>query len=144
MGVNHFTEEQLKILRDNPYVENATEKAITYTEGFREEFFLKYSLEEKIPSLILYEMGFDPKVLGRKRIDNIVQRVKKQSTRIEGFRDIRTDNVGRQKTREMSTEDELVYLKHKIALQSQQIEALKKINTINRKASWIQQKKNSK
>lgn len=44
----------------------------------------------------------------------------------------------------MSTDEEVAYLKHKIALQSQQIEALKKINTINRKASWIQQKKNSK
>ncbi|WP_431520428.1 hypothetical protein, partial [Staphylococcus aureus] len=35
----------------------------------------------------------------------------------------------------MTPEEEIQYLKHKVALQNQQIEALKKMNSINRRAS---------
>ena len=43
MGVNHFSKEQIDELSKNPYVQRVTEKAITYTEQFREEFYLKYN-----------------------------------------------------------------------------------------------------
>lgn len=66
MGVNYFTEEQQEKLRENPYMEKISEKAITYTEQFRVDFHYAYTVESKTPYLILYEMGFDPKVLGKK------------------------------------------------------------------------------
>lgn len=91
MGKKYFTPEQVEQLRQNKYVKNVSEKAITYTEEFREVFLLEYNTG-KLPSQILTEMGFDCKVLGRKRIQAISERVRKQSIRPEGFKDTRVDN----------------------------------------------------
>ena len=32
MGVNYFTDEQLRLLEENPYVVKASKKSITYSE----------------------------------------------------------------------------------------------------------------
>ena len=76
MGKNYFTPEQVEELRKNKYVKNVSEKAITYTEEFKEVFLLEYN-EGKLPSQILTEMGFDYKVLGERRVSNITQAVKR-------------------------------------------------------------------
>lgn len=145
MGINYFTDEQIEILKDNPYVEHVSEKAITYTEKFREEFYQRYSQSE-LPSVILRDMGFDPKILGKKRVSNLTSRIKKQAMRSEGFKDTRLNNSGRPKTKDMSKDEEIEYLKHKIEFLKQQNEALKKINFVNRKIQWEekQRQKNSK
>ena len=45
-------------------------------------------------------------------------------------------------TKERTTDEEIAYLKHKIALQKQQIDALKKMNFIHRKAAKALPRKN--
>lgn len=75
MGKNYFTPEQVEELRKNKYVKNVSDKAITYTEEFKEVFLLEYN-EGKLPSQILTGMGFDYKVLGGRRVSNITQAVK--------------------------------------------------------------------
>ena len=72
MGKNYFTPEQVDELRKNKYVKHVSEKAITYTEEFKEIFILEYR-NGKLPSQILLEMGFDYKLLGERRVSNIVQ-----------------------------------------------------------------------
>lgn len=42
MGKNYLTKDQIEKLRLNPYVKQVSEKAITYTEEFREEFYVRY------------------------------------------------------------------------------------------------------
>lgn len=140
MGINHFTDEQIEILKDNPYVKHVSKKAITYTEEFREEFYRRYSQSE-LPSLILRDMGLEPKLLGKRRVSNLTMRIKKQAKRSEGFQDTRLNNSGRPKTKDMSKDEEIEYLKHKIEFLKQQNEALKKINFVNRKAQWEEKKK---
>lgn len=143
MGINYFTDEQVKELEKNPYVKKVSNKAITYTEDFRKEFYLRYSNSQS-PSKILCELGFDTRVLGKSRITAITKRVKRQSKRTEMFSDQRRNNTGRPRTKEMTKDEEIAYLKHRIEYQKQEIEALKKINSINRKAQWKKQRsKNS-
>ena len=43
MGINYFTDEQVKQLMMNPYVKKVSKKAITYTEEFKEIFLIKYN-----------------------------------------------------------------------------------------------------
>lgn len=81
MGKNYFTAEQIEKLRDNPYVKNISEKSITYTEEFREQFYIRYQ-SDPYPSKILLEMGLDPAILGPSRVHNITKRVKKSSVQI--------------------------------------------------------------
>lgn len=142
MGVNYFTKEQQETLNKNPYVLKVSEKAITYTEEFREDFYRMY-ITGLSPSAILKELGFNPQVLGRKRIDHIVQGTKKMAEK-GSFRDTRADSSGRPKAKEMTPEEEIAYLKHKVEYQKQQIEALKKISFVEKKKIWKQHKKNTK
>ena len=143
MGVNYFTDEQIKILKDNPYIEKISYKSIKYSQKFKMEFWSRYSQGEA-PSSILSSFDIDSHNLGPKRISNIVQRIKKEAERLEGFEDTRKHNAGRPRTRDMSPEEKIVYLEHKIAYQKQEIEFLKKIRSLEREAYWKLQKKNTK
>ena len=140
MGVNYFTEEQRRKLSENPYVLKVSEKAITYTEEFREQFYIKY-INGMTPTNIMREMGFDVIALGERRISNTAQRIKKMAEK-GCFKDTRADSSGRPRTKEMTPEEEIAYLKHKIEYQKQQIEALKKISFVEKKKIWKQHKKN--
>lgn len=140
LGKNHFTEEQISLLDKNPYVKNISDRSITYTEEFREEFFIRYQ-ENPLPSKILMEMGLDPTILGQSRVYNISKRVKKQALRTTGFKDTRQGSSGRPRHKERTQDEEIAYLKHQVEYQKQQIDALKKINFIDKKAAWKQQHK---
>lgn len=142
MGVNYFTKDQMNKLSENPYVLKVSEKAITYTEEFREQFYIMYT-SGMTPTSIMREMGFDVIALGERRIANVAQRVKKMAEK-GCFKDTRADSSGRPRTKEMTPEEEIAYLKHKIEYQNQQIEALKKISFVEKKKTWMQHKKNTK
>ena len=124
MGVNYFSKEQVKELSENPFVLKVSETAITYSEEFREQFYIMY-IGGMSPTNIMREMGFDVIALGERRIANIVQRVKNMAEK-GCFKDTRTDSSGRPRTKEMTPEEEIAYLRHKVEYQKQQIEALKK------------------
>lgn len=124
MGKNYFTEEQQEQLRCNPYIEKVSEKSITYTKDFKERFTDEYN-SEKIPSQILADMGIDPHVLGKRRQDSIVARVKKYALRPGGFE--RLQKRGRPSTKELSDAERIHRLEQKVAYLSQENEFLKKI-----------------
>ena len=145
MGKNYFTQEQVEQLRQNKYVKNVSEKAITYTEEFKEVFLFEYN-EGKLPSQILDEMGFDYKVLGESRVSNITQAVKKQSVRPEGFKDTRADNpnVGRPSTRDLTTEEIIAKQKAEIELLKAKVEFLSDLKRLEREAMWKSSKSKKK
>ena len=143
MGKNYFTPEQVEQLRKNKYVKHVSEKAITYTEEFKEVFMIEYN-SGKLPSQILTEMGFNYKVLGRRRIDNIVQRTKNQSLRPEGFKDTRSTESGRPLERELSSEEQLERLKQENEILKAKVEFLSLLRRAEREAAWKESKSKKK
>ena len=143
MGVNYFSDEQVALLKDNPYIEKITNKSIKYSIKFKEEFWKRYSQGE-LSSAIVQSFGIDPKILGNSRLSNIVQRIKMEADRLESFEDTRRKNKGRPKTKNLTYEERIAYLEYKVAYQKQEIEFLKKIRSVEKKALWKQQKKNIK
>jgi len=141
MGVNYFSDKQIEELRRNPYVDKVSNKAITYSEVFK-QYFMNELNHGKFPTQIFREAGFDTKVVGKQRIDNFSRRIRKMADRIEGFTDLRTQHSGRPQTKERTPDEEIAYLQHQVALQKQQIDALKKMNFINRKVTKALPKKN--
>jgi len=133
MGKKYFTLEQQKALKRNQYVKNVTEKSITYTDEFKEDFYYEY-LKGKGPTQIMREMEFDTSVLGEKRIQSITERVKKYSQRPDGFKDTREGSSGRPRTKNLTIEDQLERLKHQNALLKQENEFLKKLEQNERRA----------
>ena len=145
MGKNYLTAEQVEQLRQNKYVKKVSEKAITYTEEFKEVFLLEYN-SGKLPSQILVEMGFDYKILGKSRIDNISRRYRKQSLRPEGFKDTRTDNpnVGRPSTKDLTAEEIIAKQKAEIELLKAKVEFLSDLKRLEREAMWKASKSKKK
>jgi len=108
-----FTEEEMKELERNPYVRKVSEKAITYTYEFKKHFIEEH-LRGKLPSQILREAGFDPKMLGKARVDSIGKRYRKMAERPEGLCDTRKGSSGRPRTKDLTPEEQIQRLKHKI------------------------------
>lgn len=143
MGKNYFTPEQVEQLKKNKYVKHVSEKAITYTEEFKEIFMLEYN-SDKLPSQILSEMGFDYKVLGEIRVNNITQRVKKQSIRPEGFKDTRSTESGRPRTKDLTQEELIERQKQEIEILKAKVEFLSLLRRAERKAAWKESKSKKK
>ena len=132
MGVNYFTDEQLRLLEENPYVVKASKKSITYSEEFKELYWIDYQNGMQ-PIEIFKKYGFDPYALGSRRRDNFTDRLKKQAAREDGFKDTRSKNSGRPSTKELSLEEQLERLKHKNEILQQENDFLKRVRFINRK-----------
>lgn len=141
MRKNYFTDEQVQQLNMNPYVKKASNKSITYTDDFKITFTKKY-LEGNPPSVILREMGFNPRILGKKRIDRFVGNIYKYKARGDDFSDQRGVNSGRPSLKEELTDKErIARLEHKIKYLKQENEFLKKIEFIDKKAELETQQK---
>lgn len=125
MKKNYFTNEQQEQLCANPYIEKVSDTTITYTKEFREIFMVEYQTG-KLPSQILREMEIDPRLLGKRRIDSIVQRSKQYELRPEGCEDTRRSNSGRPATKDLSEPEKIKRLEQKIAYLKQENEFLKK------------------
>ena len=132
MGTNYFTDEQLRLLEENPYVVKASKKSITYSEEFKELYWIDYQNGMQ-PIEIFKKYGFDPYALGSRRRDNFTNRLKKQAAREDGFKDTRSKNSGRPSTKELSLEVQLERLKHKNKVLQQENDFLKRVRFINRK-----------
>ena len=132
MGVNYFTDEQLRLLEENPYVVKASKKSITYSEEFKELYWIDYQNGMQ-PIEIFKKYGFDPYALGSRRRDNFTNRLKKQAAREDGFKDTRSKNIGRPLTKELSLEEQLERPKHKNEILQQENDFLKRVRFINRK-----------
>lgn len=143
MGINYFTDEQVKQLMMNPYVKKVSKKAITYTEEFKEIFLIKYN-QGMAPSAILRELQFDVRALGESRIHNISKRIRKQASRVAGFEDTRKGNSGRPATKELSNEEIIQRQKDEIEYLKQKVEFLSDLRRLEREAMWKESKSRKK
>ena len=140
MGKNHFTEEQQRNLSENPYIRKVSATTITYTKEFKERFEEEYRAG-KLPSQILIDMEIDPRVLGKRRKDSLVQRIKLYESRPEGCEDARKNSSGRPSTRELTDAEKIKRLEQKVAYLKQENEFIKKNIQMDREANWEYKRK---
>ena len=132
MGVNYFSDEQVKELEKNHYVKKVSAKSITYSEEFKELFWIGLQ-KGMTPGSIFRKYGFDPRMLGSIRTNSFTYRVKKEAAREEGFKDTRSTNSGRPSTKDLTIEEQLERLKQKYKILQQENDFLKRVRFINRK-----------
>jgi hypothetical protein len=156
MSLRFFTDEQVNQLRKNPNVKHVSNKGMTYTDDFKEQFIIENEAG-KLPREILEEAGFDIEVIGMDRVKSSAKRWREQNKRLEGLTDTRKDKSGRPRTKEL-TKDEIIerqraeieYLKQERAflLELKRLERLAiqkekssgKTNTTSSRASSIKKK----
>ena len=73
MARGKLSEEEMNILRKNKYVSDVEENRIIYTNEFKFHYMHEY-LAGKKPHQIFVEAGFDPHILGAKRIERASHR----------------------------------------------------------------------
>lgn len=132
MSRHVFTDEQIEELKRNPYVISVTSKYVNYSEEFKKLFLKDYN-DGMSPIDIFKKYGFDPDTLGEQRRHNFVMRIKKESQRLDGFKDMRKVNRGRPRTKDLTSEERIAQLNHKIDILKQENDFLKRVRSINRR-----------
>lgn len=134
MSRNQFTEEQLRILRQNPYVYSITGNRMTLTREFKELFMKAYNAGES-PRTILENHGFDISIIGDRRVWGISQHIREEYKKYGEFREgFGPRNQGNRSTaspdQPLSEKDELKQLRHEVDYLKQEVAFLKKISSI--------------
>lgn len=98
-----FSPKEINILQKNPNVQRVSQRAITYTDAFKNKFMDEY-LIGKLPREIFIENGFDVDVIGMKRIEQSAYRWKKayEKNGLIGLTDSRKAASGRPIKRELT------------------------------------------
>lgn len=133
MTKKYLTPIQQKDLKQNPYVKEVSDKAITYTDEFK-RLFIAQSETGKLPREIFEEVGFDVSVIGITRVRKAANRWRTAYKKhgISGLEDTRKHGSGRLRERELSIEEKYARLEVKMRLLEAENELLKKIDLLER------------
>ena len=129
-----FNDKKIKVLAKNPNVLRVSDKAITYSEEFKNRFIEENS-KGVLPRKIFEDNGFDIEIIGLKRIEQSAARWREKyaDMGVLGLKDSRKSNSGRPLLRELTAQEEIERLKAKISLLEIENEFLKKLDEIERK-----------
>lgn len=125
--MKEYTKKEMKILEDNPYTLRVTKNKLSHTAEFKKIFWTKYQAGES-PRKILTDLGYAPNMFGQKRIDSLVQHIKKQALSGNGF----SEGSNRTKrikiiSNEEFTPESFAQMQHEVLYLKQEVEFLKKI-----------------
>ena len=133
MSKKLFTEEEQQLLRQNPYVYSVSESSLSLTKEFKELFLEAYHKGQTVRS-ILADCGFDPAILGKRRIWGISSYIRSEYQKYGEFTEGHNTRGKRSSNPNLSnpaTEaDQIRQLKHEVDYLKQEMEFLKKISAI--------------
>ncbi|KAB7662036.1 IS3 family transposase, partial [Bacillus sp. B1-b2] len=129
-----FSIKDIKTLQKNPNVQRVSDRAITYTDAFKNRFMDEY-LGGKLPRQIFEENGFDMDVIGMKRMEQSAHRWKKayEKNGLLGLTDTRKTGSGRPLKRELTPSEIMERQEARIKLLEGQVELLKKLEATERR-----------
>lgn len=136
MTNRQFTEEEKRILKQNPYTFRVTNSMILFTLEFKEVFWKRYQAG-LTPINIMLETGYDPNMLGEKRISSITSRIRKT---VESGKAFTVGIGGEAKTvpgekdyRELPIETAIASMQYEIEYLRQEVDFLKKLCALGRR-----------
>ena len=131
MSKKSFTPEEQATLLLNKYTKKVTEHTLSFTDEFKKIFIEKYQ-EGIVPRQILIDHGYNPEILGDRRIWGISQHLREQYEASGGV--LSGSNTGCTKipknSSSVSEKEELKQLRQEVDYLKQEIEFLKKISSI--------------
>lgn len=134
-----FTDEQIQILRQNPYTHKVSAQQISFTVEFKRFFAEQTKCPGMTTKKIFLAAGYDPGFFHKSALDSIRKKILTESKSPEGFKPVRglssaekiaqfaAKDLAKQNTTASIKElqDRIVHLEH-------QIEFLKKISHIRK------------
>lgn len=133
MSKKMFTEKEMRLLSNNPYVRSVSAKGITYTDEFKHLFVVE-NAKGKPPRHIFEASGFDIDVIGLDRVRSSGKRWRASYRKdgISGLRDTRGEHSGRPLERELTLVEKYARLEAQNHLLKAENELLKKIRFAER------------
>ena len=132
-----YTEEQIRILEQNPYTHNVTPYKIFFTLEFKEFFVSQVALPGMTTRKIFKAAGYDPEMFTRSALDSIRSKILKESKSPEGLKPPRglspaqrTAVYAKKDLDAQRTSTSIKELQNRVVHLEQQIEFLKKISNI--------------
>ena len=124
-----FTDEEVKVLRENKYTAFVSNSSIRFTLEFKEMFLQKKT--EGVPTRrIFLEAGYDVDILGTSRIKNISKRIPKEASAPcglhEGYHIHRKRHEDADYSR-MAPEEAMASMQREIVYLRQELDFIKKI-----------------
>jgi len=131
-----FTQEQIKKLEKNKHVSKCSHSSINYHKDFKIWAVKKYFGEGYSPRMIFEEAEFEISIVGKERVVDCLRRWRKKYSS-QGEKGLSKDNRGkfggRKKKRQFKTKDEEIeYLKAKIAYMDAENDFLAKLRGLKR------------
>ena len=127
-----FTPEQKAALAANPYTSFVNDYQIRFTVAFKKYLLAERDAHGTTWKEIFRKAGYDPDVLGAKRIENIVSSVRKEANSSKGLhetasrKNLSDKNLERQQMRTAIRD-----LQEEVIRLNQMVEFLKKTQQIN-------------
>lgn len=127
--MKEYSKKEIKELEKNPYTLKVTKKKLYHTAEFKKVFWTKYQAGES-PRKIITDLGYDVSIFGQKRIDSMVQKIKKEALSGNGFTEgeNRKNRLGIKSTEELTPES-FKQMQHEVLYLKQEVEFLKKVTT---------------
>ena len=124
-----FTDEQVSMLRSNPWVKSATPKSVSFTKAFMEEFIALHS-EGQTRYEIFESHGLPVDVMGKKTIKKTTDNWIRKANRSIALSDERR---GRPRTRDLTQEEIIARQQAKIEMLQQENDFLRQIRRLERR-----------
>lgn len=127
--MREYTQKEMKELMKNPYTLRVTKFKLSHTAKFKEDFWISYQAGNT-PKKIIADMGYNPEMFGQKRIDSLVQHIKKEALSGHGFSEgpNRTKRIPVKEVKTDLTESpKIEQMQHELLYLRQEVEFLKKI-----------------
>lgn len=118
---NKFTDEQIAYFKCNRHVRNVGRSFVYFNEDFKEQFWRMYHEENLLPQEILLRLGVDYNMLGKKRVQGIVQNLRKK------YADGIAEDKRKRRQLDLTNERHISRLRAEIEYLRQENEFLKKI-----------------
>ena len=134
MTKKFFTQEEMDIIRQNPYVISVSSSRIIYSLAFKKFAVAQAAQGLKSPEIFI-KAGFDPEILGTSRMYAAIKKFKKEAASPEGLREAcsktreqRMAQFAKEEYDKKQTKVALRELQKKVVHLEQQLEFLKKIH----------------
>ena len=125
----HFTDDQVRMLRSNPWVKSATPRCLCFTKEFMEEFILLHS-KGQTRYEIFESHGLPVEVIGKKRIKKATGNwIAKSNSGAE----LSDEKKGRPRTRDLTKDEVIARQKAKIEMLQQENDFLRQIRGLERR-----------
>lgn len=129
MSVKKFTYEEIIQLRNSPYVLEASPNQVHFSAEFKEKFWTGIQ-EGRRAEEVVAELGINPEILGKNRLNGLRSIIRQEIKAGKGFRDLNTYKAYHEGC--TSPEVKIHYLEQQLAYKDQEIAFLKKIVSLGK------------